>query len=587
MLTRSRGRTLLQFALGVVVAVLLLLLLARAQGVSFANRDLIDSDGYMRFLRVRDLMEGGSWFSSASMRSNAPYGETLHWTRPLDVIVVLVYLIIVPVVSSDALYWAAVATGPLLLAGLAGAIYWAYSLIFTPAERPLLFFGVLGAPMALAYAVPGRLDHHILLMLLLALAVGFTLRVIQNTESRDAIGLGICLAVGLWVAVEFVVPVVLVAATLIGLFAASGSDRYLQAMARSYTAATIIAVVCLALERGAALGTVQYSRLSIAHISVLLGGAAAAWFLNQPGTSARSMGRRLGMVFVVGLTLAATVVVMFPGWLRGPFGDFHPLVVSRWLTNVVELLPLLDPQLRSSVLPIVLPVAVGLLGGLVAALARRPLLPATMGLVLGIWCAAYLGLSLWQVRWLMFAQILAVPFWIALVARTAQTDGSWLLRLTRLTAAAFLVVGIGMGGFVVGSRLDASPDQVGRNCVLSDVVPTLRTLPETVILADQDVGPELLYRTPHSVVATPYGNEEGLLYLFEVMAESNPQVTRELLAMRGVGFILICPGPQNLTYPETPKDSFYESLVIGPRPEFIRPVSLPEDSDYLLFAVED
>lgn len=42
----------------------------------------------MRLLRVERLIETGAWFDHTIPRSNAPYGETLHWTRPLDVLLV-------------------------------------------------------------------------------------------------------------------------------------------------------------------------------------------------------------------------------------------------------------------------------------------------------------------------------------------------------------------------------------------------------------------------------------------------------------------------------------------------------------------
>jgi len=47
---------------------------------------LIGTDGYMRLVRVELLQETGAWFDGRIPRSNAPYGDTLHWTRPLDVL---------------------------------------------------------------------------------------------------------------------------------------------------------------------------------------------------------------------------------------------------------------------------------------------------------------------------------------------------------------------------------------------------------------------------------------------------------------------------------------------------------------------
>ncbi len=43
-------------------------------------------DGYMRLNRVTQLYLTGDWYDSGIRRSNAPYGEVLHWTRPLDLL---------------------------------------------------------------------------------------------------------------------------------------------------------------------------------------------------------------------------------------------------------------------------------------------------------------------------------------------------------------------------------------------------------------------------------------------------------------------------------------------------------------------
>src|SRR3546814_9831483 len=47
---------------------------------------LLGPDSYMRMVRVNELAQGGGWFDDTIARANAPYGDTLHWTRPLDVL---------------------------------------------------------------------------------------------------------------------------------------------------------------------------------------------------------------------------------------------------------------------------------------------------------------------------------------------------------------------------------------------------------------------------------------------------------------------------------------------------------------------
>lgn len=51
--------------------------------------ELADSDCYMRLLRVEALHDGGPWYDPVVRRENAPYGQTSHWTRPFDVVLLL------------------------------------------------------------------------------------------------------------------------------------------------------------------------------------------------------------------------------------------------------------------------------------------------------------------------------------------------------------------------------------------------------------------------------------------------------------------------------------------------------------------
>ena len=117
----------------------------------------------------------------------------------------------------------------------------------------------------------------------------------------------------------------------------------------------------------------------------------------------------------------------------------------------------------------------------------------------------------------------------------------------------------------------------------------MRDVFDTTHLVEEahDAGPEILYRTSHNVVATPYGNEEAFLYTFDVMAEADVGAARDRLHRRDIGLILVCPGRLDIMRPEQVSGTFYEALVVGPRPDFVKEVPLPETTDYLLFAVED
>ena len=122
---------------------------------------LLDTDSYMRLTRVRDLATSGAWFDSVIHRSNAPYGDDLNWTRPLDVVLLLGALLQRPwFVFDDALFWTAAAIGPLghLAVGFAAA--WAFAPFVPATWRPVVAVAVF-AQIALYFeSLAGRADHH-------------------------------------------------------------------------------------------------------------------------------------------------------------------------------------------------------------------------------------------------------------------------------------------------------------------------------------------------------------------------------------------------------------------------------------------
>jgi len=112
---QARRRRLVIVGLSAVVPAVLTL--AYAAGLMPLRRgDLADSDCYMRLVRVRQLWTTGRWYDSTIPRSNVPYGEELHWTRPLDLLLLLGAAPASLVVGfNEALFGWGVAVSPLLL----------------------------------------------------------------------------------------------------------------------------------------------------------------------------------------------------------------------------------------------------------------------------------------------------------------------------------------------------------------------------------------------------------------------------------------------------------------------------------------
>jgi len=115
---------------------------------------------------------------------------------------------------------------------------------------------------------------------------------------------------------------------------------------------------------------------------------------------------------------------------------------------------------------------------------------------------------------------------------------------------------------------------------------------EQTILTFVNFGPELLYRTPHRVLSTPYHrNMSSVIDTNTIMQAETVNEAQSLLNSREVDLILLCPksGERRYYSYTTGKAKFYDNLMAGQLPKWISPLSLPKEvsEHFRLFAIVD
>ena len=97
-----------------------------------------------------------------------------------------------------------------------------------------------------------------------------------------------------------------------------------------------------------------------------------------------------------------------------------------------------------------------------------------------------------------------------------------------------------------------------------------------------DYGPEILYRTPHRVLGTPYHrNSEGILAGFGILGGTDLAQVRGLIQTRGVDLILVCPlhswiyGTKSAGVEA--RLSLHDLLLVGNEPDWLERVPVPEE----------
>lgn len=568
-----------------------------ADGVLHGN--LGDTDSYMRLARVRDLVATGRWFDHTLWQANTPYGDILQWTRPFDVLLIMLMLPLRLVLDFDgALYWAGVAISPLLQLATIFAAHWAFRPLLTDDERPLAAIVLMAQPAFIIYAMPGRADHHSLIALLLVITVGWTLRSLADPASRRAaLAAGLAAGFGLWATTEFVLPIAVVLASLLGAWWLGGERALLRAGLRFSGALAVVVAIATLSEHGPAnLFSEEYDKIAwpyvVAFGALFVGlGLVDAW-AERNGRGAAPFGRLAALAAAFGGALAV-VAIFQPKLLLGPLAEVDPQVVATFAERGSELRPLW-PSDRAS-----LAWALVLIGTPVAAIPAAAILGwgELRRHRIGMWSLAALMLGVYIIcalaaaRFALLAELAAVPF----ICRTISWAGQ---RITTLWSGVAALIGrpvmilltlllppaVGLG--LLGSGSAASGAPADAVCRLRDLVPWLNDpgglgrRPRAVGLSI-NYAAELLYRTPHSVIGI-MGHRAGQALLDAVSLFEVPEMgeVERIIAARRIELIVICGEG-------AASDSALTRALAAPSlPRWATPLAAPAGSGFRVFAVD-
>jgi len=575
----------------------------------------IDSDGYLRMVRVGRLFETGAWFDGSIPRSNWPFGEVHHWTRPLDAIILtLAAPFLLFLEPAAALAVAGALVSPLFHLGICVAAVWIVKPLVPGPERFLAMPAMLLQFGLLAYGTPGRADHHALIFFLFALALGAWLRVLLAPERRTpALAAGALSGVGIWVSPESLLPLGL-------LFLGGGiawilqGDRFIPANRRLCLGLVAALVGAILLERPpSAWFSTAFDRISVAHVTMSL--FALGFWLGVEGLASRrgqsrfpgTARTRLLVAAVGAVGTAGLLRIVHPRFFRGPWVDVDPEVIDVWLRYVVELQPLF-PQ-RPGDMGVFL-IHLGAVFLILPVLARwswkgegDPRRLAWIFLLASV--CVYVPLAAYQVRFSGYAgAVFAVGMVILLQPARTWVDQRFpktYRRFGRVAAMAVVLLGpIGAGAsaaLLLGEATDevsAEADVPTADCSLSRMAEVLAETgdlgaqPRTIV-AFIDYGPELLYRTPHRVLAGPYHrNAQGILGAYRFMTTTEDEEALTLAREREMDWILVCPPVDRAYFGRGGDEALYNRLIEGGGPPWIEAVELPPEAPggFRLFQVK-
>ena len=561
-------------------------------------------DSYMRLVRVEHLYATGDWFDITLPRSNWPYGEVQNWTRPVDVLMLSGAVLLEPFLGfRQALYWWGSATAPLLHIATALALAWMVAPRLDRSRQLLVVLLFLVQIPVWRHGVLGRTDHHMLIMLTFALALGGALRVLVGpARPRRDLMAGVLAGFGLWLTVEFLVVLAIIFAAFTIRWLAVGEGLARRFLWHGLGLAALVAVALVTERPPGAWLSEEYDRISVVHL--LMAGLACAFWAAAARLEARGLGGAVGQRAIVAALGAAgaggVMLLVYPGFFAGPFVEFSEELWAISTDITAEFQPLMPASLADldALFLHIGPALIALpyLGYCTWRSRGANLRDLWLLVLLGL--AVYLPLTLIMRRFSPLAAILLAVVMADLIARLLDRMSAAPNAVGRLLAAGLIGLAV-FGHVIVGGYLGrlfvAPPARAGTLPCPLDVMIDELNRPETVgpgqqvVLTTPNFGPMVLYLTPHAVVTTLYArNTAGQLDAYAIYTASDMAQARHVIEKRGVDLIVACIGKPTYSPPDDSLDTLGSRLRRGAAPEWLRPLELSEAAGrlYRIYRVE-
>ena len=537
-----------------------------------------DPDDAMRTVQIRDLLAGQSWFDMTAYRLDPPAGVFSHWSRVVDLPMVLLiraFELGLPPVLAERL---ARIVFPLLLQGcLLLALARLATLLMGPrAGAPAIVLGLLSG-IVFGQFQPGRIDHHALQIVLLVACLGSLVAALSPTRTREAAAAAAFAAVSLAVSLENLPFVLALVAALVALWIVRG--HVATGPMRAFAAGLALALpLCFVATIGPARWTLGAAdAFSATQLVAGLAGAVVLAVLPALTDRPEAVARRLAFAGIgAGIVLAVTALLA-PAGLHEPFVGMDPLVRELWLKNVTEVYSLarMTREAPLSAATFAGPLLLGAAGVAAACwgtegAARLRWLFVAAALAVGV------ALSFWAVRVLTFAGPLATLGGVAatlwLHDRLTAIGRS---RLAALSVAAILPFSATGWALALSS---AAPDESRSDkaaCLAPTAYTPLAAISPGLIMAPIDLGAYLLAFTPHAAVAAPYHrNNAGNRTSLDIFLAS-PDRAEMLFAASGARYLVVCNGMSDMrAVPDQASEGLAMTLAEGRVPPWLRAIPL-------------
>ncbi|PHQ70546.1 MAG: hypothetical protein COB93_05290 [Sneathiella sp.] len=553
-------------------------------------------DAFMRLERVNILVETGNWHDNHIQRAGAAGGADLHWTRPMDILILAVAAPLLPFMETrDAIELAGVVFPALMSLALVFLCLWAVVPLMQQKNLLLVVIMLAVQPVIQDYVGVGRVDHHALLAVLTAAVLGCLIRLSRTGKSGNyALCAGAISGFGLWVSLEFLTIYVPVTIGLGACWLVWG-QKWRKANRDFAIATLVVSVIAIVIEVPTQDWFIAwYDRISVAQAFLVLcpaifWGAIASLCERRP-----TLGLRLGMAGFYGAVCLFLISQILPNLFIGPLAEADPRIGAIWYDNVSEMAPLFG-KWRQVILNCLLAFAAIIYSGFVLFGQLHPeRRQMSLWLIIVLIFAGALALA--HIRAGLYLSVVAViaagPLLEDLLIWANRHFKGWRKGATGFLVRAGVILGPFLLAFAVGSIANGlkTSEAVAANtkeapkCNVKKMAEALsaeRFSGQKKLLRfvnNIDVGPEFIYRTRHHFLAVPYHRNGDSIYdTFDLLTATDYERSRALLDKYEINYILLCFNASEGIYYKKPDNisSLYSRLQAGELPDGITAVPAP------------
>lgn len=587
----------LQRHFGLTVAALILLCCAGMLYVAWhriAGLDFWDPDDALRYVQVRDLLAGQSWFDVTQARINPPLGGPMHWSRIVDVPIAALMLVLHPLLGIAGGDRATVVLAPLLLtAGLLGT-YGAAMRRFMGDSWGLVAVAFLAVtPSILFQFMPLRIDHHGWQVWMAAVAL---LGTFDAQGRRGGIVAGGALAVWFNISTE-ALPYAVLVGGVYGFAYLRTAEAWPRLSAYLVSVTVFAAAVLLGTRGWPVAGMFVCDALSPVYLAPILVATVLAVAAHRFLAGA-SLPLRFLALAIAGVGGAIAYYGVAGPCLAGPFSALDPVVYNDWYLHVLEGLPVWDQEAGIAGI-VVVPAVVGLAGSVMALLRAKTVTERDRWLEMTLLAGGAFAIAIMVIRAMSVAHLFAIPGGVALFMTFLPAARAIRSTVPRIFATVFLfaLTPCGLASIVAMFVPDNAPtaptassgsvgEGKGSPCATMALFKGLSQLPAGTVFAPLDLGPDILAFTHHSVVATGHHRNHAAMRDVIVGFREPEAVAKPLVLAHHSRYVAYCPhAPEVQRFAEERPDALINLLDKGRPPSWLRRVPMLPGETIRVFEV--